>query len=176
VEDFIRHIRKMKYRIRNTEYDSIADEYNASLHCYNYFCLEPNGRIVSYVGSITTHEDCFSREHPVSYGKNIGEPSYVAEFWTGLIDINGIEIFEGDILVEYPENRQKVRLNAAEYGETPVYEVIDEMPRRALQDVIVNKGKVVFTAPEFRLELEAPKESGVCSVSLHSGSNYEVLN
>lgn len=166
----------MKFRIRNTEYNSITEEYNAGTHCYNYFCLEPNGVIVSYTAAIGVEPESFSREHPVSYGKNLGAPAYVAEFWTGLTDINGVEIFEGDTLVQYPENRQKVLLNAAEYGETPVYEIVDEMPRRALQDVIINKGKVVWTAPEFRLELEQPTDSGVCSVSLTAGSNYEVLN
>jgi hypothetical protein len=99
----------------------------------------------------------------------VSPESHVVQRGTGMKDINGVEIFEGDVLVVYPENRRKTQLDS------DIFEIRSDLPRKPLQDIVIDKGVVTYSPPAFRLKYETPNENGAVSASLFDGDNYEII-
>ena len=88
----------MKYRIwsKKSECYTHEPEYpGSSLHCTSNYYLDHNGNLVDFVTSIGGNQNDASK-------CDVEQEDYIIEEYTGLDDIKGTRIFEGDIV------RQKI--------------------------------------------------------------------
>jgi hypothetical protein len=124
----------MKYRIwsKSSECYTHEPEYpGSSLHCASNYYLDPDGNLVDFVTSIGGNQDDATKS-PVD------QENYIIEEYTGLNDIKGNRIFEGDIV------RQKIgrkyeycNVNWECYGW-----YLDEFPLAMFEDNLLVVGNI----------------------------------
>lgn len=109
---------KPKFRIWDNQYKHYITENGSSLHCTSRFCIDAfTGELIDVVSAISQDDNSASVcENPKFYldrGIVIG-PRYEAEIWTGCKDVNGVDIYEEDIV--------KFKLGPKEYFENVAWE------------------------------------------------------
>ncbi len=156
-----------KFRLWDIQYNEVASFSTSSLHCFGERVITENAEVIEFVGSLSQDGDFYGKES-TNYldSKCRLQKRFQVQLWTGLLDINGKEIFEGDTVVEYPDNRQ-------------IEEVEDDVfflgaKRGPLKDIIVYNGKVVWAAPRFVIEIQG-RADGVTAVDMAAGNNYEIV-
>jgi YopX protein len=126
-------------------------------------------RIVTNEGGIGEIAPPISfRQHP---------EGHTIQQFINILDINGREIYNGDILVEYPDNGTRVEIPRGYNEEDKVFEV-SYGKRTPLKDIVVNKGVVTYDGTfgyGFLFRYFPLNSLGVCAARLEFTGNYEVV-
>jgi YopX protein len=107
-----------------------------------------------YLGTFTPHDllSGFPAPHEYQFVEDL-----IFKRFTGLTDVNGKEVYEGDNVVVYPSNYVTTHI------EGNVYEADITKPL-PLQDVVLFIGTIRYNAPEFEVEVKE-NDRGVAAVN-----------
>jgi hypothetical protein len=165
---------QLSFRIWDKALNKWTEDYVPGTHAFTETYISLSGDVVKFSAGFPERDEqpVFSKEADSSFHSGKwwrDEERYVVQRGIGLIDINGKEIFEGDIIVEYMENRQIDR------EQEHIYVVRNDLPRNPMKDVIIRKGKIEYCPPSFEFRYDKPTELNSVAGSLYYGNNYEVL-
>lgn len=164
----------LNFRIWDKALNKWAEDYCAGTHAMTETYISLSGDIVKFSAGFPEPDEqpLYSKDaddyfHNGKFHRT--EDRYVVQRGIGLNDIKGEEMFEGDIIIEYPESRQIEKI------EEQISVIRDDLPRKPLRDVIIRRGKIEYCAPSFSLVYDKPTELNSVAGSLFYGNNYEIV-
>ena len=116
-------MRELKFRIWDKQNKNWLKN-SSSLHCFSNWSICPfTGKLTDYVGIIDgDHGDKYTASPAPDYymqdGKIVKDSRYVIQQFTGMVDRNGVEVYEGDIVAE------KITEEMAANGDSAVVGVV----------------------------------------------------
>lgn len=94
---------------------------------------------------------------------------YIIQQYINIDDIYGNPIYEGDIIIQYPDNY------VVEKVEGIIYEIKYDKPRLPLRDIILHKGFIYYYPPQFWLRTLPQGNLIATSTRLISRGIYEIM-